>query len=428
VDCPDLTLTFTILGQSVTLSTPDRCPTGRRVQDSDCFDCSVPSPGSNCDSDAFRVLVKIYSSGTSSPCPSGPDSVPETLREFTQSMACTPPPEIHAEEVGCAQDSRCEAEPVGAGELVHGAVTEDPTCPGGRRREWLGTLEGTLPPASEDEFASFLNGLPRIPVEGLPAPLAEACQLNRPLAGVDRLGARVQVEFLEGFGDSTVVNTHHVTGALCADGRFSVLLPRLVESPSGESSRRVEELAFDGATLFSGLLGSATYQAWAASYPEHRATLRNQTGFLDPLLAWVRDPFEVLRLEGTAYEEEELEGGRVRIRETYPEPHFPAWAGSTEYLLDTSTGRTLLTRVEVRTAAGELVSRREFSDHRPVGGGAWRPFRITGSRFRPGSAEPFRVSRTTIDSVGELFEEPAAAAEALDWPTPASGWWVVHES
>lgn len=426
VPCAQITLTFTILGNSVTLSTPESCPSGRRAQDSDCFTCGEPSPGNNCLSNQFSVNVKIYSSGDQNPCPMGPSSIPETVREFTESMSCVPPPLLNEEEVGCSRARPCGLVPEEIEPYSHALVTPSTSLAGAFRREWRGPLQGTLPGPAANPWRDFLTSLPRSQAQDLPAPLNSIVAGSAPLAGVSGLSARIELEYHRDGGDP-LLDAYSVHGTVLADGSFSLIVPRRA-SAEGTARDVVEELAYDGATLVSEILGAETYQAYASSYPQTRYVLSTQTGFFRTLRVWAGNPFDLPRLAGTVYTVEPISPSEVRVTETYPVPDFPAWAGSLVHTIDIVPGGSRLPRSEARAAGGEVLRTREYGSYRLVQSGVWRPTSITEVVYPGGSASiSALVVRTTIEAVGTVHGDPQAAQSAFEMPMPSSGWWIVHE-
>lgn len=422
--CASMTLTFTILGQSVTLSTPESCLAGKRVQSSDCFTCGEPAPGQHCLDRQFFVSLKVYSLGGANPCPTGPSSVPESVSEFVQSMSCADLPLLHEENVGCSQSAPCAVGTPGDDAYTHGAVT-----PGGHsgalRREWMGSLAGTMPGPQPNPYRAFVAALPRDGEVDLPAALATVMANHAPLVGASGLSARV--EFVYPLpGEDPVVNVYTLHGTVLADGRFSVVVPRQVPSQGGEEPI-VEELAYDGATLISGLLGAETYQAYASTYPGMAGVLATQAACMRPLLTWLANPFDLPRLSGTEYQVEPVSEHELRITETYPQPEFPAWAGTYVHQIEVTPGGPRIRRSEIFTAGGQLRVRRDYDVFRQVLPGIWRPSEVSEVRYRPDGSGPERIARIRIVAASRLHTETEEATALLDWPGPASGWWVVHE-
>lgn len=426
-DCSDVSITISIAGQAFEWSSPDTCPNGFRVQDSDCFTCESPAAGSNCLDDQFRVLVKVYSSGENNPCPSFPESLPETLADAYRSTQCTPPPLLNEENVKCSASAPCADEEPVPDTYFHGNVREDPTNPAGIRREWLGDLAGSMPGPVENPAATFIDALPRISVEDLPGPVAAMKTRCPGFAGMDGVSARVVLEYPYGDVGDPILNTYDVFGTILADGRFALMMPRWVETENGGHERVLEDLAYDGATLAYGQVGAETYQAYASTCSVTGSVLLAQTGFLRSLMTWCGDPFECMALAGTEFEVEVQPTGATTVTESYPEPDFPSWSGMQVYTLGGSQVGGLPTRIDTLSQAGTLVRRREFSKYRQLKDGTWRPFHIVDSRYSGGSETPRFVMRTTIQSLSKTYESVELAEPVFHMPKPASGWWVVHE-
>lgn len=422
--CGAMTLTFTILDQGVTLSTPKWCESGRRVQSSDCFTCGEPSQGNHCLDRQFFVNVKVFGMNGANPCPTGPSSVPESVSEFVQSMSCAELPLIHEENVGCSGSGPCAVGTPLDDAYSHGSVTPG-NRPGALRREWRGSLAGTMPGPQPNPYRVFLAALPRDGEEELPAELAAVLSAHAPLAGASGISARVEFVYPRP-GVDPVTNVYTLHGTVLADGRFSVVVPRQVPS-EGNEEPIVEELAYDGATLFSGLLGAETYQAYAATYPGMAGALANQTACVRPLLTWLANPFDLPRLQGTHYQVEQVSEHGLRITETYPQPEFPAWAGSYVHHIQVTPAGSRIRRSEIFTAGGQLRVRRDYDLFRQVQPGVWRPSEVSEVRYRPDGSGPERIARTRIVAASLLHTDAEEAAALLVWPEPASGWWVVHE-
>ncbi|MFT7670938.1 MAG: hypothetical protein ACI8X5_003651 [Planctomycetota bacterium] len=230
-----------------------------------------------------------------------------------------------------------------------------------------------------------------------------------------------------GGGADAIVNSYAVNGTYLADGRFNLMLPKWVEYEGNPNRQVVQDLAYDGATLISGTVGAETYQVYASTFKGIDGVLLNQARFLSPLRMWLSNPFDICRLEKTDYEVESLADGVTRITESYPEPDFPAWAGTVVYTINSAIGGGMPTRIEVFSTAGELLRRREYGKYRQLRDGVWRPFFLEESRFKAGEQEPHFTIRTTLHSIGKTFTELADAEAVFIMPEPASGWWVVHE-
>ncbi len=428
VDCPDITLTFEILGQSVTLSTPDKCPTGTRDQDSDCFNCATPAPGNHCLSNQFTVNVEICT--IDDPCPSGPDSIPGSLAEFRRSMSCTPPNDCHDEEVGCSSANPCgqtgstvgHAQPItSATSYVHGQRRDGSTAfYTSFRTTWSGALEN-LPAAQPTELDELRDRIERVPYSQLPEALAGLGEDFLPKFGVSGLSARVSEEWID--ADGSQHEQQHVHGTFLADGNFSLIAPE--QSATGKSL--IKELAFDGATLFAGTIGAEAYQAITASFAGHDTAVLAKVGPLRHLRAWSSNPFELLRLPESEYTVVPLSDTTVQVTEAYPVPTYPEWAGTTVHTLEKTDWGYRPTRTEIYSGRGMLLERRDYGDYRSIHGAIWRPCHVKESRFREGSEIPYYILNTEIQATGAVYHSRAEASEGMTYPEPASGWWIIHE-
>ncbi len=419
-ECPSISFTITIMGTSFTFTTPSSCDTGRREQDADCFECGVPSEGNRCKSRGFQVTVKIYSIGGGSPCPEIPDPLPTTLEAAQAAVMCKPLPLIHTEKTWCAKDEPCDPAVTaseGNGEVL--VLAEGL----GERRTWEGDPAPLLAPPQPRPDREALAALPREPLSRLPEALANAYLRHASVEGGVELSTTVELVFRRGPGEE-IVNRYDVRGVVLGDGRCALELPQLVPDEDGRHVAFVEELVYDGASLFTGTKDAPVHQAYASTYFDLPAVLRQLLGPFQPLFGWVDSPFGILRLPGTEYASLYLQdagGPRFEIAETYPGIEIPGGGGSTQYVLALADGDPRPERIDVLDSTGRLVVRRTFGDYRELTQGLARPFELREERFSRGEAAPWLTTYVRIHAARATPD-----AEQRLVPPESRSWYVYR--
>lgn len=424
--CPNFTFTVQIQHPSggpaleVGFQFPTVCAIGRREQDKDCFDCGPAAVGNHCVGQGFTAKVKIYSIGGGNPCPTIPDSLPTTLREAGDLVHCKELPLLHTESVWCARVIQC-----GDGQLVpayeHGELLVDSY--GHQVRIWLTEPDELLAAPQADPIQEFLTDVHALPGPALPEVLATSVDAHRAVPGIADLHATVQLAFAGAEDQPPITNVYELYGQIAADGRYAIdsLLPS--SSPEGAPEIAIEQVAFDGASLFYGTRGSPFYTAYSATSVLQPGARAVHDAYLEPLYAWASDPYRVLRFPGTQYLPESV-GSEQRITETYPAVFAPGGTGRTIYTIETNGAVPHIVRMDVRNDDDQLVWRRDFGAFRTLAEGVWRPYRTADRFYEPGSTDPWLVKTLIVHEARMLAEGEFDET----WQRPASeqGWWYVR--
>ena len=80
-------------------------------------------------------------------------------------------------------------------------------------------------------------------------------------------------------------------------------------------------------------------------------------------------------------------------------------------------------RIDTKGADGVIVRSREFSDHRLVAAGVWRPFKVIESRWESGATLPWVVIAMTIQ---EAVLAGSATSEQFLRPQVEDDYWFVR--
>lgn len=187
----------------------------------------------------------------------------------------------------------------------------------------------------------------------------------------------------------------------------------------------IEEFAYDGASFFEGIQGNPFYTAYSSTNSQSTAAIGVHSPYLEPLLAWAKDPFRILRFPGTVYDVAELGSSVTQITESYPQILTSGGTGTTITTVDSASGVSHVTRIDVLNDQGDLVWRRDFSDYRTVAEGLWRPYSTVERYYGYQQSEPWLIKTTRVSSA-RYVAQPEVDAE---WwrPQSESDWWFVHE-
>jgi hypothetical protein len=394
------------------------------VQSTDCFDCGPEAEGNHCTARGFKANVKTYSvPGGGNPCPQIPDTLPDTIDELNAVFSCQDMAEDNNEDVWCASVTTC-----GSGKLVsiysdgEALSLDDETsmiASLSNPDQWLASGPPPL-----DEAGAFFTAAQTLSAEEMPALLVECMNAYAAVPAISNLHANVKLEFYQ--PEESLINIYSISGLVAADGRFALQIPSR-SAAEGEAPRIVvEELAFDGATLFDGYQGEPYYRAYSSASSRQPLVLELHGRYLDPLQDWVSDPLRVLRFPGTAYSSEELPNGIVEITESYAQTGIqsPLGLGTTTYTIDTSSTTPHVLRIDVRNDHGDLRHRRMFSDFQSISNGIWRPFLVTEQRYRGSEEEP-QLTKTVRILRANRLESSEIESE---WWRPASdqNWWYIY--
>lgn len=283
---------------------------------------------------------------------------------------------------------------------------------------WHGDPSSILPPARPDpllqRFIAFENASPT----ELPSPLREVYALHAPAAVLEDVEATVTAAFtVRDDAGATVErsSTHELRGTIAADGRFHVEHTRSVVCESEDPVEMTELLAFDGATFFHGSLGAPYFHAYGSSAPIARWIHAAHALLVRPLIEWARSPFGIELAPGFERTVERT-ANSVVVRETFPFVPGASTEWSTLYTLD-ARGAPRVTSIDVFGPGDELLRRTEFSEHRELAPGTWRPFRVVERAFEAGA-----LSATTTTVIHHARVSNAAV------PSPAAthARWFVH--
>ena len=422
--CASVTFTINVAGSGVTITTPANCSTGSTVRSDDTFSCGPSAPGIHCTAQGFQVNVKVYSTGSGSPCPTIPDTLPTTLAGARALAQCISPPMISSVYTWSAKVQNC---PTGTGgdPRPEGAVLSN-----GYEQYVVrnGDPDALLAPPPANAVLDQLLALETESISSLPSDLREVRAIHPAIPGVRNVTARITDVFADVPGHGEVVNAHFIEGTVTADGRFHVsdTFRALAE---GAPVPVVQDLAYDGASFFSGIRGNPYYAAYSATSSRIRSAMATEAGFLDGLLDWVRFPFAITLFPGTVRTVETLgpdgDSTLVRVVETYPGVFAsPAVAGKTIYVL--SVGNvTHPVSIEHRDAEDNLVTRHEYSEYRSLAAGVWRPTRIVQKEFVAGSSTPYLVR--TMQIVTATLMTASEAEDDLGRPRSADNLWFVRQ-
>jgi hypothetical protein len=396
---------ITVLG--VTFTSPGSCPNSKTVRSDDTFSCGPAATGMHCNPRGYQVNVKVYSSNN--PCPGIPSTLPTTLAEASAAVQCQPLALISDVNTWSATVKACatgteiieegEIVPVGTNNLV---VTgnDDAVFYEGNPARVLPKPQHISKVTTEQ-----LNALQTRSIESLPDGLAKSYKLHPRIEGIKKLRATVEYYFRSVGNLGAVRNVHRVEGAFTSDGRFSVSDTRAGTAEESASQIIVEDMAYDGSSFLSGVRGSRRYNAFASSSAGIKSALCYDAQFIKPLVSWAVSPFWITLFPETTYEAEQVEANVVKITESYPQMQVPGGAGKTVYYISTSPVAHPV-RIDTFDGAGQLRSRKDFSEFGTLGKGVWRPFTFVESSFQPGESLPYLTTTVKIEN--------AVAATAKD--------------
>ena len=423
--CTSVSVTVNVAGiGEVGFETPESCPSGKRVQSEDCFDCGPASQGNHCTARGFKANVKTYTSGSGNPCPSIPEELPSTIEELNAIFSCKPLALDGDTDVWCASVRSCSDGQLESIYTHAQALTQANGSP------VVISLEDPDPFLSAGQPSpgtaeAFFAAAQTLSTSQMPTLLAQCLATYAPLPAVGGLHANVTLEHHRAAPESPVVNTFSLSGMMAADGRHVFLLPSR-GTLEGAARVVIQELAFDGITFFEGYQGEPYYRAYSSASAQQARARGLHERYLSPLEQWVANPLRVLRFPGTAYSVSETPEGLVLITESYAGTGIdsPMGLGTTTYTIDVSSETPHVTRIEIRSDQGALTRRRDFSDFQTLENGVWRPRLIREEFHRTSSEEPWLIKTVQILRANVL----GASEFESDWWRPKSdqNWWYVH--
>jgi len=419
-DCGSVTLTATILGQSVTITTPATCIRSLTIHSNDVFSCGPAATSLNCTAHGEKVTVKVMVNDQ--PCPTIPDTMPTTMKAVRALQLCgtlTPYDPEHPSYDWSASVTDCKLGNKSDGHMDGQVIT----TPFDTYTVRLGDPTSLLSPATPNVTLQLLESLQTLPLSEIPEPLRTAMTTHAQIAGAKRITGQVQSQYFDGDGAPTGTTTASVNGKVAADGRFSITRSYTCYGPQDEVAVLTEDLVHDGATFFIGTEGNSFYNAYASVSPEKERQSAAECSEFGLLLDWAYSPFYFTRFPGTSYDVTPGETpSQSIVTESYAQfGGDPAQAGHTVYTIDSSEVPHPV-RVEFRDSSGGLESTFEYSDFRTLAPGVWRPFKITETRFSAASGVP-SLLRTLSISTAALLEQPSA--ENFARPVmPVERWFV----
>lgn len=399
---------FTINVAGVGLTTPKNCPNSRTERDEDTWTCGPKSTGTHCTADAYKVNVKMYKSD--SPCPTLPDSIPDTLKEARALIQCKTLPLVKEFTVKSATIRSC----------ADGTYSMAPRTPGefvvngyDSFMVHLGDPDALLGGPRGNQVLAKLEALETNGPDKLPPGLMEVYLQHGAVPGIKNLSATVTLEFAHVDGYGPVTREHNIQGMVMGDGRFTISDTRIVEDEDGGQDLAVEELSHDGASLFQGHVGADYYNVWSSESSTIDDAFYN-VQYLDPIILWIESPFLISLIPGTRYASEittEPGGEEVlRVDESYPQVTIEGGnTGTTSYFLSLDEVAHPL-RIENRDSQGTLSRQTEFADYRTLDNGQWRPATVVESYYQDGESEPYLIVTTRLNTAQVMSEEEAEAA------------------
>lgn len=415
IQCGQWSLTVNIAGQALQINSPAACVSSMTTRSGDTFACGPSADKIHCKTNADQITVKVRTNPN--PCPGIPATLPSTLANARNAMQCGALSDEAPEVNNSAGISNCTTGTGGGWHLEGSVVSASDTY----TVTYLDPAPLLSPPVLDEMFLQ-LEVLQTDPLASLPDPLRLASNAHPKLAGVGRLHATVTFEFPQSESEVETKDSYRIEGRVAGDGRFSISKSFSAKGEGGAVVPLTEDLVFDGASFFSYLRGSSNGNAWAATSPAQRMIRANEAACVRPLLDWVYNPYWITRFPG-AHRTVSLEGAEAVVTESHPGAFGPdVPSGTTVYRIALEPVAHPVA-VETRTGYGELLVRREYSDHRKLSAGVWRPFGIVEKFYSATAAEPWLVVTTTIRAAAELTESQLSSFQR---PVMSQDCWFVR--
>ncbi len=418
INCGSWSLAVNIFGQALTISSPPQCLTSTVVRTGDTFNCSGSANLIHCNANGDSITITTMLNPN--PCPGFPATPIVTLADVRAASACGPLANAGSEVNTSASIRNC-----GTSASLHartdGEIVVESQDTFTVR---VGDPASLLAPPVPNETLLRLESAQTAPITALPEPLRSVAVANSTVLGFTDILAQVEFVFRPIGSTEPTVNRYRIEGCAFADGRFAVEKTSRATGEGGEALLATNELVFDGATLFSHLRGSSTGNAWASTSSQQKAMIAAQAEPARMLTDWAYNPYWITRFPGNAYTVGTASSlALVPVHETYPGFGSSGGVlGSTTYIVDTTTTPKPV-RIDTKGADGVIVRSREFSDHRLVAAGVWRPFKVIESRWESGATLPWVVIAMTIQ---EAVLAGSATSEQFLRPQVEDDYWFVR--
>ncbi len=418
VQCPSTT----IAGQTIT---GPKCYTDKKFRRDTLFKCEGMLKDVHCKPKGGKSWVFFYT--IDDPCPTVPTTLEELQRFAKHGFNCKPPKlfdktfDYSATVCDCVNGKAVSYHESGSSEEIDGHLVV----------YWDHFPDDLLPGAYENPNLILLEEIETIDPGELGSPvLLEAWASHAPAAAASltatvRHDGRLSTQEPAGPDPVIVVPTsyeHTVTG-IVSGGGFSVTSTSIgTEADSDRPATALDDLAFDGISFFVGTRGNERYHAYADG-PVRWQAMDGQAFYLDPLIRWVENPFDVSLQAGASYSESApyVSGGDTYVDVTVDNPAGVSEVGSTVYSVNVSRNHHVA-QVQVFDQARVLLRKTTFAAFAQISAGNWRPSTVVERRYGPGQALPDMTITVSI-AMG-------AAAVPLPSPMPVQGpstdWWAVH--